>query len=90
MEIVKVKNKDGSESEHTIVNPKEDNCPVDEEKWGKEAVDFAESLDQPNRIKSKIDSEYLVAYRKAFEELGIKEVSNADVQRRVGELLATK
>lgn len=60
---------------------------VDEEKQGKEAVDFAESLDKPERIQCKIDGEYLTAYKKAFEELGVKQVSNEDVQKRVGELL---
>lgn len=60
---------------------------VDEEKYGKEAKDFAESLDKPDRIQCKIDGKYLEAYKKAFEELGIAEVSNKEVHKMVGELL---
>ena len=60
---------------------------VDEEKYGKEAKDFAESLDKPERIQSKIYGEYLVAYKKAFEELNIRQVSDKQVQERVKVLL---
>jgi|SRR3990167_1497272 len=63
---------------------------VDEEKYGKEAKDFAESLDKPERIQSKIDGKYLEAYKKAFEELGIKEVSNPAIHKRVSNLLEVK
>ena len=42
------------------------------------------------RIQSKIDGKYLEAYKKAFEELGIKEVSNPAIHKRVSNLLEVK
>lgn len=60
---------------------------VDEEERGKQAKEFAESLDAPDRIQCKIDGKYLAAYRQAFEELGKKRVGDKTVHARVGEIL---
>ena len=60
---------------------------VDEDKWGKEAKDFAESLDTPDRIQCKIEGKYLDAYNKAFVELGIRRVQDQKVHDLVGKIL---
>src|SRR3990167_149289 len=61
---------------------------VDEEKYGKEAKDFAESLDEPDRMQAKIDGKYLEAHKQAFEELGIRQVNDKQIHARVSEMLA--
>ncbi len=60
---------------------------VDEQERGKEAADFAESLDAPDRIQCKIDGKYLNAYRQALKELGENNINSDAVYKRTAEIL---